>query len=651
VLRVLPYAAEAPFATYSKQHEPTCLPHTRIALLNEIYKWTDGQDEQCVYWLNGLAGTGKSTIARTVAREYYERKRLGASFFFAKGGGDVSHAGKFVTSIAVQLAGSISATYEYIRGAVKNKPDISSLPLHDQWKHLIHDPLSKLFDSGDTTPIVLVIDALDECEDDRNIRAIINLLITARELRRPRLRIFLTSRPEIAVRHTFSQIPDASHQSCILHHIARSRVDADIELFLEHKLGLIGQEYHPSHGWPGPEIVAQMVQRASGLFIWASTALRFIQQGRRFAARRIDLIIKGDNDAQAEPEKHLDDIYTTVLQNSLYPEYTEEEKDEHCKTLRLVLGSLVVLRSPLAAKHLAVLLGMAEEDIRSIVEDLHAILDISADGSRPLRLHHPSLRDFLLTRSRSVATKFWVDEAQMHRALALRCSILKTRFNRQRQEQYRELVSKEYADLTGLDRAELGLKIRRPWGHMIDAFYEVEKSPNEEPEVPSTRSRFATFEHKYEKKTMEIWPSPDLLYACSNWGYHAGESREKLANRVRYRPFPSDSWHISGTASWSEHQDGVTFLSEYINNCGRLCDYWHLFDTWRNDIMLLKDRSSVSLPCSTQAQGLITYKEPNVCRFYVLAHERCTEILKYNEDVDKTLINMGLAFERIISER
>jgi hypothetical protein len=217
---VLPYAAEAPFATYSKQHEPTCLPHTRIALLNEIYKWTDGQDEQCVYWLNGLAGTGKSTIARTVAREYYERKRLGASFFFAKGGGDVSHAGKFVTSIAVQLAGSISATYEYIRGAVKNKPDISSLPLHDQWKHLIHDPLSKLFDSGDTTPIVLVIDALDECEDDRNIRAIINLLITARELRRPRLRIFLTSRPEIAVRHTFSQIPDASHQSCILHHIA-----------------------------------------------------------------------------------------------------------------------------------------------------------------------------------------------------------------------------------------------------------------------------------------------------------------------------------------------------------------------------------------------------------------------------------------------
>ncbi|KAH8636215.1 hypothetical protein IG631_08050 [Alternaria alternata] len=607
VLRVLPYAAEAPFATYSKQHEPTCLPHTRTALLDEIYKWTDGQDERCVYWLNGLAGTGKSTVARTVAREWYERKRLGASFFFAKGGGDVSHAGKFVTSIAVQLARSISATYEHICGAVENKPDISSLPLQDQWKHLIHDPLSKLFDSGDTTPIVLVIDALDECEDDENIRTIINLLTTARGLSRPRLRIFLTSRPEIAVRHTFSEIPDASHQSCILHHIARSTVDADIELFLEHKLGLIGREYHLFRGWPGPEIVAQMVRRASGLFIWASTALRFIQQGRRFAARRIDLIIKGDNDTQAEPEKHLDDIYITVLQNSLYPEYTEEEKDEHCKTLRLVLGSLVVLRSPLAAKYLAVLLDMAEEDIRSIVEDLHAILDISADGSRPLRLHHPSLRDFLLTRSRSVAAKFWIDEAHMHRALALRCLILKTRFNRQRQEEYQELVSKGYANLTKKDRAQFGLTtIKRPWKHMIDGFYENEKSPNEEPEVPATSSRFIEFEYAYQESTMEAQPSPDFLYARSNLAYHASRSG-KLTHEYSSSSLPG-SLYTSGTVLSLEHKLAFTFLSEHIDDWKRLYDYWDLFDTWEAGIICLKDRFPVGLPCSIQAQGLITYR-------------------------------------------
>ena len=95
----LPSAADAPFNAY-KQHASTCLPYTRVDLLQEIYDWADGQDERCIFWLNGLAGTGKSTIARTVAHRYFGQKRLGASFFFSKSGGDVSHASKFFTSFA-----------------------------------------------------------------------------------------------------------------------------------------------------------------------------------------------------------------------------------------------------------------------------------------------------------------------------------------------------------------------------------------------------------------------------------------------------------------------------------------------------------------------------------------------------------------------
>jgi hypothetical protein len=97
------------FNSYDRQHEPACLPDTRVDLLQGIYDCADGadgQDERCIFWLNGLAGTGKSTVSRTVARRYNEQKRLGASFFFSKGGGDVSHAGKFFTSLAV-LGGRI----------------------------------------------------------------------------------------------------------------------------------------------------------------------------------------------------------------------------------------------------------------------------------------------------------------------------------------------------------------------------------------------------------------------------------------------------------------------------------------------------------------------------------------------------------------
>ena len=115
----MPYAVDAPFDSYHRQHELTCLENTRVDVLRQIFDWADGQDERCIFWLNGLAGTGKSTIARTVACEYSERKRLGTSFFFSRGGGDVSHAGKFFTSIAVQLANNAPPLQRYICEAIR----------------------------------------------------------------------------------------------------------------------------------------------------------------------------------------------------------------------------------------------------------------------------------------------------------------------------------------------------------------------------------------------------------------------------------------------------------------------------------------------------------------------------------------------------
>jgi hypothetical protein len=100
-LHKLPYAAQAAFNSSDKRHDPLCLPNTRVGVLEQIMAWADGRDERCIFWLSGMAGTGKSTIARTVARGYNDRNRLGASFFFSRGGGEVSHAGKFFTSIAI----------------------------------------------------------------------------------------------------------------------------------------------------------------------------------------------------------------------------------------------------------------------------------------------------------------------------------------------------------------------------------------------------------------------------------------------------------------------------------------------------------------------------------------------------------------------
>ncbi|KAH6699976.1 heterokaryon incompatibility protein-domain-containing protein, partial [Leptodontidium sp. MPI-SDFR-AT-0119] len=328
--RHLPYAKEAPFSAYDRQDEPACLPNTRVDLLQEIYDWADGKDghnERCIFWLSGLAGTGKSTISRTVARRYSEQKRLGASFFFSRGGGDVSHAGKFFTSLAVQLAEAVPSLQTHICDAVTERSDIANLSLLDQWRELVIRPLKLVKSDKPSSPssYLLIIDALDECDNEGHVRTILQLLAEARSLTTVRLRVFLTSRPEVPIRHGIRAIPQAEHQDFVLHDIQPAIINHDISLFLEHRLGIIGQEWTFGPEWPGDKILRQLVVHASGLFIWAATACRFIKDGEEFAEDRLDEILEGTG-FEGTPEQHLDQIYITVLQNSIPTTFRPPEK-------------------------------------------------------------------------------------------------------------------------------------------------------------------------------------------------------------------------------------------------------------------------------------------------------------------------------------
>jgi hypothetical protein len=475
----LPQAADAPFNSYAKQHEPACLPDTRVDLLDDIHSWADGPDERCVFWLSGLAGTGKSTIARTVARRYHDRRRLAASFFFSRGGGDVGHAGKFVTSIAVQLAHSVPAVRQHISDAVAERSDVVSQSLRDQWQQLVCCPLSKL---REAESYVIVVDALDECDNEHDIRIIVRLLAEVRSsLTHVRLRVFLTSRPEVPIRHGFGQVADTEHRDAVLHNISPSIVEHDIRLFLEDRLQSIGRERCLRAGWPGAEIIVRLVQSASGLFIWAATACRFIHDGKRFAAKRLETILRSDSNTVAAPEKHLDQIYVTVLQSSVSADYTDDEKEEHCRMLRYVLGSVVVLLSPLSAWRLSVLLHLQEEDVSQTLEDLHAILNIPKDRAQLLRLHHPSFRDFLLSKDRCSNDSFWVDEKSAHEKLASCCL---------------ELMS-----------APAGLR-----------------------QDMCSLSKPGAFRSEIGEETVASSLSPELQYACRYWVEHLTRSQQSIAD-------------------------------------------------------------------------------------------------------------------------
>jgi hypothetical protein len=243
-------------------------------------------------------------------------------------------------------------------------------------------------------------------------------LATARELKTIQLRVFLISRPEIPIRYSIYQIPQAEHCDFVLHNISPSIVDHDIYVFLEDGLSKIRQERTLGDRWLGEQILQKLVLNASGLFIWAATVCRFICEGKRFASKRLDTILKGSSSIIIPLEKYLDEIYITVLKNSISSDYQNEEKEELYKILKYILGSIVVLLSPLPIFLLNKLLNLPKQDIDQVVEDLHTILNIPENQNRSLRLHHPSFRDFFLNKERYRDSNFWVDEKQIYQTLA-----------------------------------------------------------------------------------------------------------------------------------------------------------------------------------------------------------------------------------------
>jgi hypothetical protein len=362
---------------------------------------------------------------------------LAASFFFSRGGGDVSHAAKFVTSIAVQLAENITISRQHICDAVAERGNIAQQTLRDQWQHLVLRPLSKLHEPG---PYIIVIDALDECDNDNDVQIIVRLLAEARSsLDRVRLRVFLTSRPEDPIRHGFGQITDAEHKDFVLHDISPWIVDHDISLFFEYQLNIIAKRCYLPDEWPGAEDIRRLVQSASGLFIWAATACRYIQEGTTLVVDRLKDVLKDSpltedssaDDSSTEhsstsnhfavsPEEHLDSLYLTVLKRPVQ-RYRKRERERWYNQITETLGAVVLLCSPLSAFSIAQLLRVPANDVYRTLRELHSILDIPQEQTRQVRLHHPSFRDFLLDKKRCKDDMLWVDKRSTHEKLATRC--------------------------------------------------------------------------------------------------------------------------------------------------------------------------------------------------------------------------------------
>ncbi|KAF5851816.1 hypothetical protein GGP41_000555 [Bipolaris sorokiniana] len=417
VLAKLPIAIGASFNSHNEEHNARCLPKTRTELLDEITTWANDKDGKSIFWLSGMAGTGKSTIARTVAQSFASRGQLGASFFFKKGEGERGNASRFFTTIATDLVACEPGMLPSIRKTLDGDSTISHKALKDQFEKLILQPLLGIKQARTRALArVIVIDALDECEREADIRAILQLLAQAKDIRPVPLRIMVTSRPELHIRLGFQAMPNGTYQDLVLHEVPRSTIEHDIRLFLEHELGRIRKERKLASDWPAKQQILALVELAVPLFIYAATVCRYVGSKGSNPTAFLNKVLQ----YQKATFSQLDRTYLPVL-DQLLSEQEEDEKETWLQAFREVVGSIVVLESPLSAVSLARLLQVPQEEIQCRLDSLHSILSVPNSEDAPIHLLHLSFREFLVDPYKQGKSPFWVDKKTTHKRLASYC--------------------------------------------------------------------------------------------------------------------------------------------------------------------------------------------------------------------------------------
>lgn len=373
-----------------------------------------------------MAGTGKSTISRTISEMFANENRLGASFFFKRGEADRGGLAKFFTTIAADLVRRQPVFAPRVKEAIEAEPGISAKSASDQFKELILNLLSTIpRDSGMMNPIIIVVDALDECDRVKDIELLIWLFSHSSQPAFPKLKFFLTSRPELPLRLGFKKI-EGTYKDLILHEVPAAIIESDILKYLEYEFLNIRNDYNLTRpddlklpeSWPGNHTIDILVKMAIPLFIFASTTCRFIADCKHGdPQRQLQRVLQYQTKAT---RSRLDATYLPILDQQLNG-LSNSEKAEVAEEFRTIVGTIIILANPLSILVLSRMLDIPKEIMSNRLEMLHSVLDVPSSLSMPVRMLHLSFRDFLLDPDKRDTTPLWIEERQSHTTMANHC--------------------------------------------------------------------------------------------------------------------------------------------------------------------------------------------------------------------------------------
>ncbi|KAH7323322.1 hypothetical protein B0J17DRAFT_742724 [Rhizoctonia solani] len=388
-----------------------CTPGTRTGVLAQIHHWVTDQGNGNVYWMNGMAGTGKTTVAYSLCEQLDAEPNhlLCASFFCSRSLPECRNVGRIIPSIAYQLA-RYSQPFRYALSQETGKdPDAHTRLPHLQFDLLIVRPLSDV-NVRQTFPtnMVIVIDALDECEDPKSTQQIFDVLLT--KARHLPLKFVVSSRPEGAICDQMEKRGTEVDSQIVLHELDSAEVRMDIKTYLKIELAPI----HPS------ELeVEKLADQAGLLFIYAATVIRYVSYDgfQRNPHARLKTVLYMTEQCGKAQTQEIDNLYTLILTAAFDDANLEErERDD----MKLVLNTVICAQQPLTTGALTGLLELGEVDrVYAALRPLWSVLHV-VKPARTVTSLHASFPDYMLDPRRS--GKWNCDAATHNYVLYERCS-------------------------------------------------------------------------------------------------------------------------------------------------------------------------------------------------------------------------------------
>ncbi|KAF5370317.1 hypothetical protein D9758_006979 [Tetrapyrgos nigripes] len=394
----------------------SCTPGTRTQIIKDIEEWAERTtDGNMAHWIYGMAGTGKSTIARSVCLSLEKKQLLAATFFCSRQIPECNDCNYIIPTIAYQLAQYSPAFAEVLNKTIQEDPTIISKSASMQLDKLVVTCWDTVFKSqklGPLTPVV-VIDALDECRDISSVLEVLIPAIQKQELLG--LKFLFTSRPEYYM-HKYLKIDGPLSEGSnvdrmFLHDVEESLVQADIIRFLT-------CQFEHSELSVSEHNINKLANMSGKLFIFAATIVKFILEKHNpiMAEKRMNRVL----DLKSKQEKHqtkgLDELYDTVLEHSFdFEKSLSEEKD----TYLMILHAVITVQKPVSPSVISKMLGLQLQEVEEVIRELYSVLYI-ADSDQAIYTLHASFPDYIRTKGRAKGA-FWCNEGLYHTILGKAC--------------------------------------------------------------------------------------------------------------------------------------------------------------------------------------------------------------------------------------